>query len=184
LANVNGETRDITTSDSIGAFSFEGLPAGTYEMRVLHAGFRPFVDSQVVLISGRDFTRNAALAMGAVNERIEVTAEGGLQPLKKATGGPIRVGGNVSAANLIVKVPPVYPASAKAARIQGAVLLQAEIQADGTVGSLRVMNSQIDPDLARSAVDGVKQWRYRPTMLNGEPVAVETAITVNFTLAQ
>ncbi len=89
----------------------------------------------------------------------------------------------MQAANLIRQVKPPYPESAKAARLQGAVILEATIGADGVPNSLQVMNAHIDPDMARAAVEAVNQWRYRPTLLNGKPVEVRTNITVNFTLA-
>ena len=81
-------------------------------------------------------------------------------------------------------VRPPYPTAAKAAGVQGAVLLEAVISKEGEPMSLRVMNTQIDPDLARAAVESVSQWRYQSTLLNGEPVEVITQITVNFTLSQ
>jgi protein TonB len=87
----------------------------------------------------------------------------------------------VSQGLLIKKVQPNYPPLARHARIQGTVLLQAEISKDGTIENLRLINGH--PMLAPAAIEAVKQWRYRPYMLNGEPVAVETQVQVNFTLS-
>lgn len=98
-----------------------------------------------------------------------------------AGGQMIRVGGNVQAANLISQVRPVYPPEAKAARIQGQVRLEAIIGPDGTVQSLQVVSG--DPALVKSALDAVKQWVYKPTLLNGNPVTVATTIDVNYTLS-
>ncbi|MBZ5602853.1 MAG: M56 family metallopeptidase [Acidobacteriia bacterium] len=95
--------------------------------------------------------------------------------------GKIRVGGNAQQANLIVKVTPSYPADAKQARIQGVVKLTATINRDGTVQSLDLISGE--PVLANAAIDAVKQWVYKPTLLNGNPVEVVTQIDVNFTLA-
>jgi protein TonB len=81
----------------------------------------------------------------------------------------------------VSKVPPVYPPDARAARVQGAVVLAAIIGQDGSVQSLRVVSSA-SPLLEKAALDAVKQWRYRPYLLNGNPVEVDTQITVNFTL--
>ena len=86
------------------------------------------------------------------------------------------------ASQIVNKVQPVYPETAKAAGVQGNVELEAIIGKDGAPLSLRVMNEQIDPQLARAAVEAVSRWRYRPTILNGEPVEVETTIKVNFKL--
>ena len=88
----------------------------------------------------------------------------------------------MEAAKVITRAQPVYPASAKAAGAQGTVVLHAVVSKDGRPLSLQVLNSQINPDLARAAVEAVSQWRYQPTLLNGEPVEVDTVIQVNFTL--
>jgi TonB family protein len=93
----------------------------------------------------------------------------------------VRVGGNVIAANLISQVDPVYPESAKQAGIQGAVVLEAEISKEGTVDNLTVVSG--NPPLTQAAIDAVRQWRYKPTLLNGEAVPVVTTITVNFSLS-
>jgi protein TonB len=82
--------------------------------------------------------------------------------------------------NLIYKVQPDYPPLARQARIQGAVVLQAVISREGTIEKLQVMSGH--PMLGPSALAAVKQWRYRPYFLNGEPVEVETQVTVNFIL--
>jgi protein TonB len=103
-------------------------------------------------------------------------------PPKAAAPQRIKVGGNVQAANLIKKVAPVYPPLAKQARIQGHVLLSAVISNEGTIQDLKVNSGH--PLLVQSAMDAVRQWQYKPTMLNGEPVEVSTEIDVNFTLNQ
>lgn len=84
-------------------------------------------------------------------------------------------------ANLVHRVQPAYPPLARVARIQGAVVLQAIISKSGAIENLQVLNGH--PMLVRSAMDAVRQWRYRPYLLNGEPVEVETQITVNFVLS-
>jgi TonB family protein len=92
----------------------------------------------------------------------------------------IKVDGRVIAGNILVKTRPEYPAVAKAARIQGTVVLQAVISKDGTVESLQVLEGP--PLLQQAALDAVKTWKYRPYLLNGEPVAVGTTINVVFAL--
>ncbi len=101
---------------------------------------------------------------------------------KVVTPQRIRVGGNVQAANLIRKVTPQYPPLAKQARVQGTVKFQAIIGKDGTIQNLQLLSGH--PLLVPAATDAVKQWLYRPTLLNGEPVEVVTQIDVNFTLSQ
>jgi periplasmic protein TonB len=94
----------------------------------------------------------------------------------------IRVGGNVQTAKLVKQPRPVYPALAKSARIQGVVKLHALISKEGVIENLTVISGH--PLLVPAALDAVKQWVYQPTLLNGEPVGVETEIDVNFTLSQ
>jgi protein TonB len=102
-------------------------------------------------------------------------------PVPKATPQKIKVSQGVAQGNLIHEVKPSYPPIAKAARVQGQVILQATISKGGQIENLRVVQGH--PMLVQSALDAVKQWRYKPYMLNGEPVEVETQITVNFTLS-
>jgi len=98
-----------------------------------------------------------------------------------ATPTRVRVSQGVTQGLLIRKVQPTYPPLARQARIQGQVLLQAEISKDGTIQNLRLISGH--PMLTSAAIEAVKQWRYKPYILNGEPVEVETQITVNFTLS-
>jgi periplasmic protein TonB len=88
---------------------------------------------------------------------------------------------HISEGNLIRKVQPAYPALARSARIQGTVVLQAIISKQGTIENLTVLTGH--PMLAPAAIEAVRQWRYHPYILNNEPVAVETQIKVNFSLA-
>ena len=98
----------------------------------------------------------------------------------KAAPQRIRVGGNVQRANQIFAPPPVYPPLAKQARIQGVVRLNAVINKEGLIEQLAAVSGH--PLLIPSALEAVKKWRYKPTLLNGEPVEVVTQIDVNFTL--
>jgi len=100
---------------------------------------------------------------------------------KVATPQRVRVSQGVSQGLLIKKIQPAYPPLARQARIQGQVLLQAEISKDGTIQNLRLISGH--PMLAPAAIEAVKQWRYKPYYLNGEPVEVETQITVIFSLS-
>ncbi len=94
----------------------------------------------------------------------------------------IRQGGNVQQAMLLVQIKPVYPPLAKQARIQGVVILEAVIGKDGAVSEIKVINGH--PLLQQAAIDAVSQWKYKPTLLNGEPVEVVTTVTVNFAFQQ
>jgi periplasmic protein TonB len=93
----------------------------------------------------------------------------------------IRVSQGVSQGLILRKVQPTYPPLARQARIQGKVLLQAQISKEGNIENLQLISGH--PMLAPAAIEAVKQWKYRPYLLNGEPVEVETQVEVNFTLA-
>lgn len=101
-------------------------------------------------------------------------------PKPAAPTKPLVVGGKVQLANLIHKVVPQYPPMAKAAHVSGVVTLGAVIAKDGTIEQLRVLSG--NPLLVNAAMEAVKQWIYKPTLLNGQPVEVITQIDVNFTL--
>lgn len=119
---------------------------------------------------------------GILNRTLLVLLVLGVTALLALAEDPmVRVGGNVQQANLISTVTPVYPPEAKKDGIQGKVQLQVVIDKEGHVTEVSVLQG---PDvLVDAAVEAVKQWVYRPTLLNGEPVKVLTTIDVNFTLA-
>ncbi len=100
---------------------------------------------------------------------------------KAVTPQRIRVSQGVTQGMIIRRVQPVYPPLARQARIQGPVVLQAEIGKDGSIQNLRLISGH--PMLAPAAIEAIKQWKYKPYILNGEPVEVETTITFNFTLS-
>src|SRR5499427_3214947 len=100
---------------------------------------------------------------------------------KVATPQRVRVSSGVQSGLLVRKVPPSYPPLARQARIQGTVILQAQISKNGDIENLQLISGH--PMLAPAAIEAVKQWKYKPYLLNGEPVEVETQVQVNFTLA-
>jgi len=101
-------------------------------------------------------------------------------PPPKAAPARIKVGGQVQAANLMHQVLPTYPAIAKTAHVSGTVRLHAVIAKDGSIQELQYVSGPAL--LMRAAMDAVHEWKYRPTMLNGEPVEVDTTIDVVFSL--
>jgi len=106
-------------------------------------------------------------------------------PVKPPDPAPIKrvyVPARIAEANLVHDVAPTYPPEAGRSRIEGTVVLVAVIGKDGSVQDVRVESGL--PILAQAAIDAVKQWRYRPYLLNGEPVEVDSRITVNFTLSK
>jgi protein TonB len=94
----------------------------------------------------------------------------------------MRVSSGVVEAMALRKTSPVYPAIARAAGIQGTVTLQATIATDGTIENLRVAGGPLM--LQQAAIDAVNSWRYRPYLLDGAPVEVETTVNVIFSLGR
>ena len=100
---------------------------------------------------------------------------------KVATPQRVRVSQGVSQGLLVRRVQPNYPPLARQARIQGQVILRAVISKDGSIENLQLVSGH--PMLVQSALDAVNQWKYKPYLLNGEPVEVDTEVLVNFTLS-
>jgi TonB family protein len=184
MANHKADRVEMTTSDVNGNFKFTALPAGEYEMKVLKRGFEEYNVPQVTLEPGRDSSHSMTLKVGVVTEEVDVVAEGTVKALPGTAGGPtrIRLGGDIQAPKLLDKIQPLYPAVAKAASVEGTVILHAIIGMKGDPLWLGVVNTQVGPELARAAVEAVSKWRYSPTLLNGEPIEVDTTVTVNFKL--
>jgi protein TonB len=90
----------------------------------------------------------------------------------------LRVSEGVAAGNLLRKIEPQYPQMAKIAHIQGDVILAATISKNGAIENLHQVSGH--PILVQAAMEAVKQWKYKPYLLNGEPVEVETTIKVSF----
>ncbi len=96
-------------------------------------------------------------------------------PIKRT---PIIPGGNVQEAKLIFRVNPVYPEIARRTHVSGSVILEAVIDEEGNVSEVKILSGH--PFLTEAAVQAVKQWKYSPTVLNGEPVPVMATVTVIF----
>jgi len=124
-----------------------------------------------------DTSRDAAKDASASQDAASVSV-----PANPPAPKPIRMrlGGTVALANLVHRVSPVYPQSAKDEHIQGTVLLHAVIALDGTIQTLEYVSGPAE--LMDSAMNAIKQWRYKPTLLNGQPVEVDTTIAVVYTL--
>lgn len=142
----------------------------------VHEGDSCLDASQRVNQAVRDFDEHLQVrVVGTTDASLEIVAPGA--PVSR-----IKVGGNVQAVMVIRKVQPIYPELAKAAHVEGVVHLSAVIARDGTVRELRSLGGPAL--LVQAAMDAVKQWVYKPTLLNGEPVEVETTVDVNFALMQ
>lgn len=170
-----------TVSKPDGSYRIVAPEGGAYTLLVLADGFDPYRRSGLPLVQGAAATHPVELRLGRVEEVISV----GSVAQTGAGGVPtrIRVGGKVQKARLVRMVQPSYPAEARAERVQGTVLLDAVIDKEGVPVELFAQPNGVDYRLVEEAIRVVKQWRYRPTLLNGEPVEVLTQVQINFTLA-
>jgi TonB family protein len=119
-------------------------------------------------------------AEGVVGDMPGGFPEGEKGPTQPAVPGRARVSPGVEQGLVITKVPPQYPPEAKDQHIQGVVLMNVIIDKEGNVTNVQLISGH--PLLAPAAVDAVKQWKYKPYLLNETPVEVETQVHVNFTL--
>ncbi len=172
------------TTDSTGRFELADIPAGKYVLEASVPGFKQ-LRQDLVLKTSRDWDRAITLQIGELMETIHVSASR-VAPSVSGTPkpvDPIRVGGAIRPPMKLVDVKPVYPPSMRAAGREGVVPIEAVIGRDGNVASLRVLSAQVHPDFAVAAADAVRQWRFSPTLLNGQPVDVVMTVSVTFSLA-
>jgi len=118
-------------------------------------------------------SRQQALTLGQVTSPAQDTA---------STAEPkfLRVGADVAASRLTRRVEPQYPSQAQEPQIQAPVVLQALISKEGDIRELKLISG--DSRFADTAMEAVKQWHYQPYLVNGQPVEVQTEITINFTI--
>jgi TonB family protein len=174
------------TTVRTGRFQFPAVGPGRYVLAASLAGFRP-LRHEFELRSSRDWDRAITLQVGEVMETIHVSDRRVAAPQPSAAPQgvqPLRIGGNIRAPRKLVDVPPAYPATMRNAGREGTVPMEAIIGRDGTVISVRVLSAQVHPDFAVAAVDAVRQWRFDPTLLNGEPVEVAMTVSVQFNLSE
>ena len=133
-----------------------------------------------------DWTLDLLLQLGTVQETITVsgrrlTPAGA--PRQPGTPSPVRVGGNVRPPRKLRDVRPVYSEALREAGVEGVVSLEAVIGKDGATTSVRALSARVHPELAKAAIDAVRQWRFDPTLLNGQPVEVVMTVSVEFRLS-
>jgi TonB family protein len=189
VTNATTGERTVQETGNSGRFSFS-LPGGSYLVDVTARGFERTVQQNVPVDRAETPSLTVKLPVGAVSENVMVSsaqtpavpggAAGGSDGAASAAREPVRVSGGVMAGNVVEQVPPVYPPDAKAKGIQGTVVLQAVVSKTGEVQHLTVVSGP--EELKTSALDAVKQWRYKPYLLNGQPTEVSTTIRVNYTL--
>jgi TonB family protein len=170
LAYVYTEFRGYFIGETLASASPEGLDKSANSLQQ---------------ISFREDSPNPKCVMSIDNNPSAAGVVGGILSSKPGTSPDlpqrVRVSSGVSTGLLVTKVQPQYPNAAKQARIQGQVVLQAEIDKNGEVEELTLVSGH--PMLAPAAIEAVKQWKYKPYLLNGQPVKVETQVVVIFQLA-
>ena len=176
------------TTDAEGRFQLPAAAGVKYVLEASVPGFNAF-RQEFELTSASDWDRAITLQVGRLSETITVSAK--REPATQATPGipqrkpvPIRVGGNIKAPTKVVNVNPVFPASMRTAGRGGVVPLDALIGTDGSVVFVRVVSANVHPDFAEAAAEAVRQWKFTPTLLNGQPVEVLMTVTVHFALEQ
>jgi TonB family protein len=186
IKNLDGKNEEVSHTSVTGEFAFGNIPAGHYSIEVCSRGFA-VGKTEVLVETGRRVETLVTLPLGQINENVTVrgTRPAPAVDAPKRTAVPIHisVGGNVQAAKLLTKVDPAYPADLKQQGIAGTVIVRAVVSTTGDTLNPEVINT-VHPGLAQAALDAVRQWRYQPTLLNGQPVEVVTTITVNFELDQ
>ena len=186
----------IYVPPAAGVSSAARLPVSTYTLRTTPTNMRipspvhmaqkaplPPVDAAGGLVVGAPGGVVGGIPGGVLSDMLRST--GSAPVLAKMPASPptrIRVPAGITEANLVYDVAPKYPPEAGRARIEGTVVLWAVIGKDGAVKDVRVESGLAV--LAQAAIEAVKQWRYRPYLLNGEPVEVDSQITINFTLSK
>lgn len=171
-------------TDGTGKFEFSPVGPGKYVLEAALPGFKT-LRNEFTLFAPGDWSRNVTMQMDGLQETISVTAK---RPQKTARAvsaggaGPVRVGGNIKVPMKLRHVAPAYPPAMRDAGLSGVVPMEALIGTDGTVISVRVLSAQVHPEFARAAQEAVRQWVFSPTLLNGVPVEVQMAVSMQFRL--
>ena len=171
LASMLSEPMPIKTLHAIGIFD-----ANIFERRIMSLTQKrtPLAPARRIALTASCIVLGIAACASALALRMDVS------PVAAQTEAPKKIHVKVDDTKIVTRVNPVYPVDAKEARIQGAVVLDVLISKEGVPTNINVQTSP--PELQQSAIDAVHQWRWEPFLLNGDPVEVETTITVAYSL--
>lgn len=191
-AEADAARQSIASASSAGAekYAAESLKAAQTAQAALDAELKAqegkFIKSydraKELAVEARAAADKATTDATSARERAEAEAARRAKAAaarREKLAKAIRVGGQVRPPIRIKEVAPVYPAIAQSARVQGDVVIEATIDEEGNVADARIVKSV--PLLDQAALDAVRQWQYRPSLLNGVPTAVVTTVTVKFT---
>ena len=179
LEDATGASRTATT-DRDGRFDLGVTAPGRYMLSSTLAGFSTITQA-VTLQEARQWEQAITLQVGTLQENITVTDQ--RPPAASAVQrAPVRIGGNIKPPRKTVDVRPIYPQAMRDAGMEGFVPLAALIDAEGRVSSVRLIGAHAHPELAKAAIEAVRQWQFTPTLLNGDAVEVFMNVTVRFNL--
>ncbi len=179
LADASG-MRQSATTDRDGRFALGVIAPGRYLLSASLIGFLP-VTQEITLRDASQWDRVLMLHVGTLQETVTVSERRPASAPPQAPS-PVPVGGNIRTPRKVLNVNPIYPQALRDAGLEGVVPLGAVIGADGSIVSVRVLGAHSRPELVKSAVDAVRQWRFTPTLLNGDAIDVYMTVTVRFTL--
>ena len=184
--NINGTVRLRMGSLSESVTVVGELPPSVAARPAIQAPSNPVTPADYFDVAKAHYMeRRYAEAQAATERALELLRNAGPQQIQfemrppADPSGPVRVGGSVREPKKTKNVPPVYPADALAAGVQGIVIIEAVIARDGSVRDARVLRSLAMLDQA--ALEAVRQWQFTPTYLNNMPVEVLMTVTVTFT---
>ena len=182
LSSTAGGSPQAAITNGTGVYQFSQISPGQYTLSGSLPGFQTF-SRTVVVRSGNTNIEDAVLYVAGAATSVEVSVSPPQTTNILPPPSPLRIGGNITGPTLISLVKPQYPAAARAQGIQGFVQLLGVVDATGQVVSLQPNPSHGSGNffLVQAAMEAVRQWRYRPAMLNGQPIEFPTTIQVNFT---
>lgn len=190
LTPASGGNEHRAISNAMGRFSFTTLPAGTYELVASLSGFQTW-RTTVALSAGQRLEPTVTLAIGMLTETVTIKCGPSslgqmfgrlvdvVMPTVHAQNAPVRVGGQIVPPRKVTHVAPVCPAGANTP--ETTVLIAGEIDVEGqVVGAALVPGTAVTPEVAEAALTAVRQWRFSPTRLNGQPVPANITVTITF----
>ena len=178
VSDQDGSNPLTTLTDPVGTYRFTSITPGKYTIEVAAPGFKLY-KQDLTIAAGQGVRQDAHLQLGDVSESITVRAQGTGSAAPGARHPRRR---QRSTRAHCAAGPSRLPCRPATSRVEGTVLIRAIISKDGNLLSPQVINTEFDSRLARLALTAVKQWRYQPSLRNGEPVEVMTTVSIDFKL--
>jgi TonB family protein len=189
-ADINAAKAAVANATAAGAgnYAADSLKAAEDAQAALDAElkaqeanwFKSYDKAKQLALAAKEAGEKAAAEAVAAKEKAAAAAKAEAEAKAKAESEAVRVGGKIKQPTKTKDVKPEYPSAAQSAKVEGVVIIEATIGANGKVIGAKILRSVSMLDQA--ALDAVKQWEYSPTLLNGKPVPVKVTVTVNFKL--